>query len=538
MPGPTGRPYSARLLAVDRHVILGIVRALRAASGSGPRKLWRQLWQRLSHGSVRIDGSKAKIHSERLAVLREWADGHLAVVDERDVASGGSYLDNNMTSFYRALQAESFQSMLDDVSIPLVPVRLCGGTVARRVRSTAAVSAVRRSVNAFVPPVVDSNLPPAAVLPEPSSDVVEVDGVSFTILSKWRSTHRWYTSIVSRPRADRGAELHAALSAVAALSVRRGWRVMLAGAASLRARASLPAGIVVAGHEAALGRAASGAVLLASDMLWRATSRRQVYFLNRNRRASPEEMCVLMALPASHAAFDALSAANVPVERVVWMLIQGVHGHSTLWLASLFRLFSARLGRPVRVGFGGAGLNTVAMVLDEQLGADGWEMAYVAEANPYMAWVHRLAWGGRGYEERGRMEEPRAGSSSGSLLAVMLSLRCQPWCWLNRCGVGEMEGAAAERAAAYRVVAQEQPCLIIDEMLSRKRMAGVQVAWERIEFLRESILPNYRWVVCDEDPGCLPGSWMCSHREIVIGVERAHWGLLEEALGACGFWSK
>ena len=136
------------------------------------------------------------------------------------------------------------------------------------------------------------------------------------------------------------------------------------------------------------------------------------------------------------------------------------------------------------------------------------------------------------------MEEPRVGGSSSRLLAVILSLRCQPWSWLNRAGVAELESAVAERAAAYREVAQERPCLIIDEMLSRQRMGGLRVAWQRVEYLRELILPGYCWVVCDEDPGRSPLGWMCSHREIVIGVERAHVGLLEEVLGSCGFRRK
>ena len=101
---------------------------------------------------------------------------------------------------------------------------------------------------------------------------------------------------------------------------------------------------------------------------------------------------------------------------------------------------------------------------------------------------------------------------------IVLSLRCQPWSFLNRYGSSQLPGALSERAAVYRSLRQMDPIVIFDEMLSRARLGGLMYAWRHAEYLRQLYLPSYRWVVCDTDPGDGPEAWTKSRREIVVLV--------------------
>ena len=98
----------------------------------------------------------------------------------------------------------------------------------------------------------------------------------------------------------------------------------------------------------------------------------------------------------------------------------------------------------------------------------------------------------------------------------MLSLRCQPFSYLNRYGAEQLGPAINERFAVYRQVARLQPMIIFDEMLGRERMGALGQAWEHVEYLREVCFPEYQHMVLATDPGCQPAGFTNSYREIVV----------------------
>ena len=114
-------------------------------------------------------------------------------------------------------------------------------------------------------------------------------------------------------------------------------------------------------------------------------------------------------------------------------------------------------------------------------------------------------------------------------------MRCQPWSWLCLNGVSQLEKAAAERAAAYRSVRALDPDIVVDEMLSRSRMGGKAVAWDRVEYLREVIFDGMVWFMLDSDPGDEESAWSRSRRELAVGVKPRFVSVVRAAILSAGY---
>ena len=170
------------------------------------------------------------------------------------------------------------------------------------------------------------------------------------------------------------------------------------------------------------------------------------------------------------------------------------------------------------------------------MGAAGWDFAVRVEANRAMAEMHDVAWAGRGFVELERAEDEvvlPAGVAPPT--EVCITMRCQPWSMLFLDGISQLEKAMAERAAAYRAVRKLEPHIVVDEMLSRARMGGKRVAWERVEYLRERIFDGMCWFMLDSCPGGAAGSWSRSRRELAVGVLPRFVPAIEAALRAAGY---
>ena len=191
-------------------------------------------------------------------------------------------------------------------------------------------------------------------------------------------------------------------------------------------------------------------------------------------------------------------------------------------IADLFKAVADVKKRRVRAGFWGSGApNTMAMVFDERLGEGNWDYVLRVEGNEYNARVHDYCWEGRVMAKQERMEAPvQMPDGVAPPNDVSLHGRCQPWALqLNRYGLKRLELAIRERLAMYRSVRAIEPDIVVDEMLSRKRVAGHGVAWKRVEKLRKGVFDGYAWITAESDPGEEETEFSRSARELAIGFK-------------------
>ena len=533
-------PCRVQLGDADKLILLDVARVLTARGLKQWTSVRELIWLLLSRRVEVWDGVR-HLRASHLALCYRWAECHRAMVvlGARLPAVARKALLNLARTFVHGVAASSnIRTAFREA--------VTGG---RRVECRGAFGDVA-SVGVFVLPESVSSatrvrgrrlggepdyltgLPAAPRLPEASVDWMDFDGKAVRVVSCWKSSHRWFRRGGSRPIRDRSAELDSLVSGLAPLVAQRGWPETPLTPTLLRGKSQLapPA----AGHEVVFG-SKDGKLSYRSDRLWRLTKRYVYALLRRGRVVYPEEVCALLSLSPYHSLLDRLSLGFKP-QAVVRALTQGVHGGHSGDISDLFAAVAGLDGRLVRAMFVGSGVNTVAMNLDERLGSAGWEYVARVEANPSMAYMHDVAWAGRGFAALERAEdEVRLPEGVAPPSEVCITLRCQPWSWLCIDGISQLERAVAERAAAYRAVRALDPEIVVDEMLSRARMGGKAVAWERVEYVRESIFERMVWFLLDADPGSGADVWSCSRRELAVGVKPRYVHVVTDVLRSAGY---
>ena len=524
------RYYSVRLTGEDRRLLIAVCRALSTVRGPCVRDVVRELLYAARDGRVGtydVSGRRLMLDDK----LRGWASAHVdhwleKGTDERYLdwiakdtfgwerdGTGGLTLYENLCD-PTPLTTPVFHDSVGEQVMDVVP---------------AGEEGVSRSDRAGDPPL-SQTLARAPVIPSTQPE----SGISRATMI-WETSHEWWARGNKRTCRNRRVELDQALARVASISERRGWVRPPLGEVMQRVLADMKEGLGE-GEEAVVGYCSrTRQYYLMADQFWRKTSSKPLYLVRRGGMALPEEVCVLMDHPPEHPALDRLSEV-LSASQVVNLQSQGWHGATTGWVAGFLTRAAEFLGVPVTAEFHGGGVNTIGMVLDQELGAVGWEYSLLVEGNPFVRQVSATAWGDRVKTHRDRVEDmppvPRC-----RRLVSFLTYRCQQWSYLDFLGLDKLEDALAERAAGYRSVAAGGSPVIVDEMLARQHMAGRRLSWYRVEYLRELYFPLHDWYICDTDPIAAYKSWMRSHREIVIGVTLELKPLLENYLREGG-WRK
>ena len=518
--------------------VLDVARAAYDAGATHVHDCVRAALTALSEGLVETTFRGEAMLPANLRDCGEWAKARLARLALSAKTSDAQVKGYHNIGLNLARGIKTDVALKRLVAMPITPGRrvvLCGrrnggeaeptGKPVEPVRVRRPVP--RRAIQFKVPGYLDG-LDPAPQMPDVWGDTV-AEGEGYRGAKNWRDSHQWWTGMKPRERECRGEELDRLLRSCEPLYERRGWEP--AGPTPEVKRAAVEIGDPDVAGEAVLNL--RGPELI-SDRLWRVTSDHQHFLWNRQRFPHPEETCVMGDLDPEHKAFDNMARAGVPTDKVMWGLSQMVHGYQTEIAGKIARAVTTAAGEErVQAEFRCCGINTVAMKWDEMWGSDAWDISACYEANPYVAWMHDEAWGDR---VKNRFERAETIPNISERVNVAFdSTRCQPFCQMNIRGINDLERAQAERQAVYAANAASDPNVIFDEMLSRMHMAGISEAWRRTEYIREQVLPGYRWIIFDCDPGDLNDTWMCSRREIACGVKPEYVGVVERILRENGF---
>ena len=523
-------------------MLLDVARALTSQGFRQWECMREMLWLLLERRLDIWDGRR-RMSAGRLASCYRWAECNRALlVAGRRLAArqrkslhnlARTLVDGNVTTvnvklkfhaamtFERRVERRGVFGEAAVVDVPVLP-----SNVPRAVRA--------RGLRRGGEPDYLTGLPSAPMLPEPETDWEECDGTWVRIELGWRSSHTWYTRGRSRAEGDRAAEMDSLLHSLSDLIDQRGWEELPLTSSLLRGKSQIAQGVPALGREMVFG-VKDRKVSCKSDRLWRVSKRHLYALLRRERFAHPEEAFALQGLWPAHVMLDNLAPVVKPIQ-VLRAATQAVHGSHGEDVARLFDAVAAVDGQQVRAMFVACGINTVGMALDERLGEDGWVYVARVEANPEMAYMHDVAWAGRGFVSLERAEdEVRLPEGVAAPNMVCITMRCQPWSWLCVDGISQLEQAIDERAAAYRSISALDPDIVVDEMLSRARMGGKAVAWERVEYLREEIFGGMVWILLDSDPGDAPSAWSRSRRELAVGVKPRFVSAVLSALGEAGY---
>ena len=533
----------ARLGDDEKRLLLDVARSL-TANGLAQWACVREIIWLLLERRVEVWDGRSKVQARRLALCYRWAEfnsdrlvagSRLSASQRKSLLNlartfvGGNVASVNVRQSFgerlttgRRIECRGRYGAAAVVGAPIRPIH---------VASTVRARGRRRGGE----PDYLTGLPAAPVLPEPVTEWELVDGEWHSFVHcDWRSSHRWYRRGSARVERDRSTELDALLVELEPLVAARGWEEMAFTPTLVRGKSQVAGAVPGPGRELVLG-VKDRRVSCRSDRLWRISKRHLYALLRRERLAWPEEVFALLGLPPHHVMLDRLAPLVRPIS-VVRAATQAAHGAHVFDVADLFAAVASVDDRRVRAMFVACGVNMVAMGLDERLGADGWDYVARVEANPHMAYMHDIAWAGRGFVSLERAEdEVRLPEGVAAPTEVCITMRCQPWSWLCLNGVSQLEKAAAERAAAYRSVRALDPDIVVDEMLSRSRMGGKAVAWDRVEYLREVIFDGMVWFMLDSDPGDEESAWSRSRRELAVGVKPRFVSVVRAAILSAGY---
>ena len=524
-----------------RWLLLNVARHLRA-SGRGTKAVVVELIRSLSARSVVILRDDAMVADDLMDRCHRWADDHLGFLAPhgRTPRVHGKSLINLCRVLLRDLWPDqnvsaAFDAPVDaGLAVSLIEeLEVDAGAGDEREEAAAVPALVAQPPfgdDGDEDPAYLDDLPPAPELPEVGRTR---DALGWVVITCASGGHRHYRLGKARVGRERVRELDALLSRVSGLSRRRAWSVVGPPPDVAGARSLFPP--VGDGCEEVLG-VFEGEAFVLSDRLWRMSRRHMYYLRRRDRLAFPEEVCLLMGWPERHVVIDEL-ARQVTTRVVLRYMTQGVHGVHAELMAAIFDAVASVDRRRVRAGFWGSGpLNTVAMVFDRQLGSGRWDYALRVEGNPANARVHDQCWGERVMATQDRVEsrvEMPEGVAPPS--DCVLSLRCQPWSRMNRAGLDQMEGAMRERSATYQSVSAITPDVVVDEMLSRSRMSGQGLLWQRVEYMRQQAFGAMEWVVLDSDPGDGEGEFARSRRELAVGYRVRFAAAVRAVLEGAGY---
>ena len=517
------RKYAERLPAWVNRIVIDIFRAawaaMRGVLGGSMHAVVMVVLAGLAGGTLRVargyDRQPERLRKSTMGRLREWARDQYRRLCSKTVAQVKIGLERILRTRFqpesRKLEKKKrdplpreYRKVLEmattrptQVEYYMASFSASSGLSSRSepVRSEMADDqplAARVFQYSLAPPLVSFGLLPAPLMPV-----------------HWRSSHVWFTDRCARPLRDRSEELDQLLDRVADLVIRRGWATLPLPSVVVNflSNTEVPTGEHVVSYSMARAR-------LQSDRLYRISSRYLYCLARRYRRIFPEELSLLYDWPVNSPILRVLSDLGMPTSIVLRMLSWGIHGSTLRWMSELIRDVCGHYGVAARVVFYGVGLNTMAAVMNEVLGVNGWVYEASFEANPIVYSIHKAIWGGVVRHQFRRAE--RAISVTLNMNIAVLSLRCQPFSFLNRYGAEQLPPAINERFAVYRQVARLQPMIIFDEMLGRERMGALGQAWEHVEYLREVCFPEYQHVVLATDPGCQPAGFTNSYREIVV----------------------
>lgn len=500
----------------------------------------REGLESLANGTVIVYEDGKKLGAAFMAKHKEWAIGHIErLVEEKpsDLRLYRAY--HNISS--SVVRGTAFAEDGFNVAVAM-PVSE-GRAISLAKPTTARMHTKGASKGGPPRPRVNNKIP--FRVPERMSELAEAPildmctterrnrlsmGEDLPILRK--TSHVWWDGPRGRLTVDRGEELEWMMAECDPISESRGWGSIKATREINRALDALE-GVSVEGE--AIVQTEGGNYDLVNDRLWRLSSTGQYFSWNRRSFLMPEGNCCLLEVPLNHECFDNLAREKVPVDKVNWGLTQGVHGFHSRLMGDIAWEVNDSVGERVQAEFRGCGLNTVAMVWDVQYGKSEWDIVACHEANPYVAWMLKKAWGERVTKVHERAELPADLPLGTRVNTSMNSLQCQPWSWKNIRGIESLNDALDERYATYKAIRLNKPNVIFDEMLSRSHMNGKRAAWERAEMLREKALPEYDWRILNSDAGNLQESMMRSHREIAVGVLPQFTELVDEVVLAHGF---
>ena len=531
MAAGSSRYYSKRM-GTEHGLILDVMRQLRAEGHPYVSDNMRMAMEAFSAGNVKITRSGTVMGPAELQAYVEWASGHLERATGMDTAAARQLFTNVGTSTMRRIGKRSLvlamaepltagvviEMGLAKSKVPLAPVR-------RRPKAEIAEKEFR-------PPIVDPGLETAPELPMPRGNVG--GRLVYGYATTYKETHAWWKGASHRPSSCRGEELDKLLDVCEPYVVSRGWVPPPANKGIRDALAELE-GQEYKGEAIVRPKTKYKPAAYISDKLWRIHSSGQYYAAKRERFLLPEEYCALYGWPMEHAAFDNLADEGAETDRVLWALTQGVIGTHASLMGDVAWAVNEAAGEKVKAEFRGVGINTVAMVWDVEKGDDSWDYVACYEGNPYVQWMHDVAWGTRHLCLYPRAEKKEKLPGGARVNTSVNSYRCQPWSYQNRTGINGLGSAMNERYAAYQAVVENKPNVIFDEMLCRSWQSGSRIAWTRVEFLRDLTMPGYCWAIVDCEAGNIDKNQVCSHREIVIGVLPAYKEIVEEVLVRRGY---
>ena len=527
-----------------KRVLLDIARHFCAGGSLGTKAVMLALLRHLTERSVIVLRHDRMLSDDIMDRCHAWADDHVGLL----VVGGGSARKNmkDLVNLARPLLRGTCGTVDVTAAFAMSPTE--GVVVSILEAAAVAVARPEMAAEDCDPELDDEDdvslrddanppfltgLPAALVLPELGLESVGRGSRRCLVMRYAPTGHRWYVRGAPRPARDRSGELDRLLASVEGLAARRGWVAAVPPAAVVEASSHFvrPS----AGREVAFG-VLNGKAVCCSDRLWRITKRHVYYWLRRQRLAVPEHVGAIYRWPTDHVVFDRLSSL-LSSQQALRLMSQGVHGDHGELVARLFSAVAGASGRRVRAGFWGCGaLNTVAMMFDKVLGSESWDYALRVEGNPEVARIHDHCWDGRvlAIQERNESVVCMPDGVSPPKDCVITD-QCQPWSWLNRYGLDSLERAVVSRAAMYRAVSALDPDIVVDEMLSRAKMAGKNVAWLRVEYIRHETFGPMEWLILDSDPGDMEEGLGRSRRELAVGYKLEFSSVVRAVLEGAGF---
>ena len=174
----------------------------------------------------------------------------------------------------------------------------------------------------------------------------------------------------------------------------------------------------------------------------------------------------------------------------------------------------------------GSAMNLPGLVLDKLVGSSQWEYMASFDPDAQAGVLHRLLWGDRCGTYRGYADAASEWQGvPGTAFLTLVTLRCQPWCFLNVHRDKFVWAALRELIAIHKEVAGRLPPMMVHEVPSYARAASnpFASAWEMAESALENIYraEGYVWVTVHTDPARQRATALSSRsRLLYVAVRR------------------